>query len=404
MKIGMVIWLMLGVMFVSELVVLSDQLTDQTTNTQVEQDQNESTGPATDQTTNTQAKSDRNSVDEKNNVQPDTTKENTSTAGGINYLNICIGLGGIGGFLYGLAAFLKFIWKARSKVNLPYSAEDLDKQDITEDLEKLDEKIEQNPKSSLIEKATTDAYRLQQNQRIEEALEKWRSIANIAEGHDNDLTARALFSVGYLLTEGDKALSAYDKVINLNPNSVPTYNNRAAVKSNLGKYEEALTDYNQAIRLKPDFAEAYTNRGNTKVDLGKYEDAIIDHSEAIRLKPDFAEAYSNRGIAKRRLNKYEGAITDYSEALRLKPSLAEAYYNRGSAKEVLGQHEDALADYDDAIRLKPDLPAAYYKQGNVKFHLCQYESALINFDSAIRLKADYAEAYCHRAAAKTMLG
>ena len=58
----------------------------------------------------------------------------------------------IGTFLIGLTALLKFIWKARSKVDVPYSAENIDKQDIAEKLDKIQKAVEQNPKASLIEK------------------------------------------------------------------------------------------------------------------------------------------------------------------------------------------------------------------------------------------------------------
>ena len=55
--------------------------------------------------------------------------------------------------------------------------------------------------ASPVDRAIADAVSLQRAGRIEEAIEKWRSIANVAEGSDNDLAARAWLSVGYLLYE-----------------------------------------------------------------------------------------------------------------------------------------------------------------------------------------------------------
>ena len=131
------------------------------------------------------------------------------------------------------------------------------------------EDIQQNSDLSLEDKAIIEAYRLQNAGEIPEAIEKWRSIANTAKGVNDDLVARAFFSIGYLHSEeneNDQAISAYD----------------------------------QAIELMPDFADAYTGRGVVKSKLGDAEEAIADHDEAIRLKPDFAEAFINRGRAKRR--------------------------------------------------------------------------------------------------------
>ena len=178
--------------------------------------------------------------------------------------------------------------------------------------------IGENPMASLIDKAIAQAVFLQQQDKRDEAIEKWRAIAHIAEGIDNDQAARAWFSVGYLLENPEDCISAYDR----------------------------------AISLKSDFAEAYYNMGNAKAEQDRYDDAIADYDEAIRLKIDFAEAYNNRGAAKAKLEQYADAIADYDEAIRLKPDYAEAYNNRGLAKAEQDRYDDAIADYDEAIRLK----------------------------------------------------
>ena len=73
--------------------------------------------------------------------------------------------------------------------------------DITQEAEEAVRDIRRNPEASLLARAIADAYSLQRAGKIEEAIEKWRSIANVAEGSDNDLAARAWLSVGYLLYE-----------------------------------------------------------------------------------------------------------------------------------------------------------------------------------------------------------
>ena len=49
--------------------------------------------------------------------------------------------------------------------------------------------------------------------------QKWQVIANLAEETDNDLAARALFSVGYLLQGEDlkRSISVYNEAILLKP-------------------------------------------------------------------------------------------------------------------------------------------------------------------------------------------
>ena len=93
----------------------------------------------------------------------------------------------------------------------------------------------ENPKASLINKAIANALGLQQQGRNKEAMEKWRAIAHIAKEGDDNLAARAWFSVGYLLQDEDLkgSLSAYDQAIRLKPDSA-AYSNRGVAKATLG--------------------------------------------------------------------------------------------------------------------------------------------------------------------------
>ena len=146
--------------------------------------------------------------------------------------------------------------------------------------------VRQNPGASLTGKAIADAIFLQQQGKRDDAIEKWRAIAHVVEGSDNNLSAQAWFSVGYLLHQ-DKDL------------------------------ENSIGAYDRAIHLKPDFAEAFNNRGNAKADSGEYAAAIADFDKAIHLKPGFAGAYINRGIAKVELNLKDEARKDFEIALEL---------------------------------------------------------------------------------------
>ena len=273
-----------------------------------------------------------------------------------------------------------------------------------EEAKQAADNVGENPLASLIDKAIAQAVFLQQQGKRDEAIEKWRAVAHITEGIDNDFAARAWFSVGYLLENPEESISAYDRTISLKSDSFGAYNNRGTEKAALGRNAEAIADYDEAIRLKPDYAEAYNNRGIVQAALERYADSIADYDEAIRLKPDYAEAYNTRGATKGKLGQYEDAIADCDEAVYLQPDLGEAYNTRGAAKGALGYYEDAITDLDEAIRLQPDSSDAYNNRGNAKALLKQYADSIADYDEAIRLKPDYAEAYNTRGVVKGALG
>ena len=216
------------------------------------------------------------------------------------------------------------------------------------------EDVQEDPAAPLIDQAIAAAVQLQGREKIEAAMEMWRYIANVAEGVDRQLQARAWFSVGYLHGEEENweaALDAYNEAIRLKPDYVVAYNNRGNAKDILGQYEAALADYNEAIRLNPDYAYAYNGRGIAKNNLGQHEAALADYNEAIRLKPDMAESYNNRSIVESALGRYEAALADLDKAIRLKPKYANAYNNRGDAKRALGRLDEAREDYQKALAL-----------------------------------------------------
>lgn len=146
---------------------------------------------------------------------------------------------------------------------------------------------------------------------IDEAIEKWRAVAHVAEESDKNQAAGAWFSVGYLVQ---------DK-----------------------KPEDSISAYEEAIRLKPDYANAYINRGVAKAHLGQYDDAIADYDEAIRLKPDDTDSYYNRGIAKHKLDLKDEAQKDFETVLNLARNDANADLMAQAERmlRVLNEDEDS---------------------------------------------------------------
>ena len=220
------------------------------------------------------------------------------------------------------------------------------------------EGILKNPAISLEDKAIIEAYRLQKENKLTDAIEKWRSIANTAKGVNNELVARAFFSIGFLhteLNEKDQAVSAYDQAIELMPTFADAYTSRGVVKSSLGNLEEAIADHSEAIRLDSKFVEAYINRGTAKRALNKHEEAVLDFDEAIQLDANSAVAYTHRGVSKGALGRNQEAVADYNEAIRLRPNYVDAYINRGSAKRALGDMDGWKKDMDKALDLAKEL-------------------------------------------------
>jgi len=225
--------------------------------------------------------------------------------------------------------------------------------DAPEEAKQAVANIRKNPKASLLDNAIADAVSLQQEDRENEAIEKWRAVANIAQRIDSSQAASAWVSVGYLLQKNNPiaGIGAFDQAIRLKPDLVAAYCNRGIAKSKLGRQEEALADFDEAIRINPKDAKSYYNRGMAKRTFGRQEEALADFDEAIRINPQYAKAYGSRGIAKRKLGRHEEALADFDEVIRINPQDAKAYYNRGIAYQNIEEFEKARDDLQHAFEI-----------------------------------------------------
>ncbi len=94
-------------------------------------------------------------------------------------------------------------------------------------------------------------------------------------------------------------------------------NTTRPVASNPAKayyYRLAIKDFSEVIELAPDFVEAYYNRASAYIALSEYGAALDDLEKVLRLRPDFADAYYNKGIIKILTGKTQDGVADLSKA------------------------------------------------------------------------------------------
>ena len=247
---------------------------------------------------------------------------------------------GTGTLLLGIAAIITVFFTFIVPLIIP--VKDTSKSVQTEksakslETEELIQKKIEDSKADIISRAILDDYKLQLDEKIEKAIEKCHSLANMLEEIDNNLAAGAWFSTGYLrvqLGEHEKAISDFSKALDLKPDYVEAYYNLGTAKLKIGKFKEAIDDFDKVLELDADYPQAYYSRGFANLSLRKYEDASADFRKALDLKPDYVEA--KRGLKE---------VKSYLESIKpINPNTAnaEAYYSRGAARFSIGEYQDA---------------------------------------------------------------
>lgn len=89
------------------------------------------------------------------------------------------------------------------------------------------------------------------------------------------------------------------------------------------EYDLIVKNYSKVIELNPEFVYAYYNRAEIRYKQNDFRAAILDYNEAIRRDPQFAEAYYNRGLARFQIKDKDRALDDMRKAGEL--GVIEAY-------------------------------------------------------------------------------
>lgn len=93
----------------------------------------------------------------------------------------------------------------------------------------------------------------------------------------------------------DRAIAAYSRAVELDPQMAQAYNNRAYTYMVKKDYASALPDLDRAIELRPDYANALMNRGDIYNYYYRRDDAraVADYDRVLALGE---AAASQRGV------------------------------------------------------------------------------------------------------------
>jgi tetratricopeptide (TPR) repeat protein/tRNA A-37 threonylcarbamoyl transferase component Bud32 len=195
----------------------------------------------------------------------------------------------------------------------------------------------------------------------------------------------------------EAAVVAYDRVLQLQPEDYLAWLKRGKALEKLGRLDGAMAAYQEVLRMQPDNYWVWNDLGQVQEQLNQLEDAILAYGRAVQLKPDFQLALDNRKqllIALKRveqlytLNHYEETITACDQAVADNPHNADAWLMRGMALENLKRMADAALSYNRVVQLQPEDNVTWFKLGSLLDSLNRPRQAAIAFGNVVRLQPD----------------
>ncbi len=162
-----------------------------------------------------------------------------------------------------------------------------------------------------------------------------------------------------------------------------------AVYKNLGdslakqeKFDEAISAYQKLLELEPEKSSIYRAIGHCYHKTNNYQEVVINYHKAIILEANQpAWVYKNLGNALAKQNQLDEAISNYEKAIEIESEDALTYVRLGHLYLQHRQPDQAFDCYLKAVALKPNVKTSYGKLGY--FHGGHAELDFNQLDKAI---------------------
>jgi len=202
----------------------------------------------------------------------------------------------------------------------------------------------------------------------------------------------------------EEALKAFDRAVQLQPDSGECWRNFGNVLVDLNLLDQAVLSFQYALKYDSRDVEAAERCGCALFQLGKAEEALAYFELAEQLQPNSAEASHVRGLALYSLKRFEDAAAAMQKAQTLDPRNPDINNNLGVFLQRLGQEAEALPYFNRAIRLRPNLFAAHTNKAHALGHLHRFDEALAVYDALLAVDPGNADAGWSRSLVHLLTG
>jgi tetratricopeptide (TPR) repeat protein len=161
------------------------------------------------------------------------------------------------------------------------------------------------------------------------------------------------------------------------PEHVDLRNDAASLYLELGRPADALTHFEAVARLRPQSAQAYYNVGVALEGMGQPGEAARAYETAVQIDPQYSYAHNNLGSVLLSTGRLDDARREFERAVESAKDNVEAINNLGAVLLALGKAATALPHLQRAIELRPTYPEAH-------FNLARALAATRQPDAAIR--------------------
>jgi tetratricopeptide (TPR) repeat protein len=178
------------------------------------------------------------------------------------------------------------------------------------------------------------------------------------------------------------AEQAYQRAIELTPNSATARHWHGFYLGILGRLDEALAEMRRALELNPLSLIIQTHLGLMLYRGRRYDEAIEQLQQTLLMEPGFAAAHCFLGWAYEQKGMYEQAISHLRKALAASPESPDKIGALGHAQALLGKKDAARQALKQLHQLSARRFVSAYDFAIVHTGLGEYEQAVVWLENA----------------------
>jgi tetratricopeptide (TPR) repeat protein len=194
----------------------------------------------------------------------------------------------------------------------------------------------------------------------------------------------------------DKAIEAYGKAIEIDPDNAGIINARGWAYERKGQDDLAMADYNLALQKRPKYGLVYNNRGTLYLRKGALQSALDDFNSALSFAPNMYYAHTNRGRVLAMNRDFDAALADFAEAIKIDPNAPQAVVFRCVAYTDMGRFDDAIADCTSVIAKVPNHLYALCSRAEAYMGKGNLDAALKDLNTALGINPNHIRAHMDR--------
>lgn len=184
----------------------------------------------------------------------------------------------------------------------------------------------------------------------------------LADHPDNGYAYLYLALLNEQLGEYGKGLTAVNNAIKYIPKKdkeflVLAWHEKCDIHLAIGDNVQALDDLYKALKIDSKNTDTYEKRADIFFDLGKYDLADLDYEKMLSLDPGNTTAYMGLGRNAKIQEQWDQAIEYFNKAIRLSPENSSGYSFRAEALIGKGKYNEALDDIMKALSIDGDQKA-----------------------------------------------